>query len=97
MIPDAKGERFRPFDPVTRAEAISIAVNALTTQQISEQKAQDIISKSYEDYTQMPAWFLIAAGKAQLLDLIIVMPGNEGKLEQTDLQTEQKLLQSFIK
>ena len=29
----------------------------------------------------MPAWFLIAAGKAQLLDLIIVMPGNEGKLE----------------
>ena len=29
----------------------------------------------------MPAWFLIAAGKAQLLDLIVVMPGNEGRLE----------------
>jgi len=56
-------------------------VNALTTSQISEQRAQDIIAKSYEDYTQMPAWFLISAAKAQLLDLVIVMPGNEGKLE----------------
>ena len=81
LIPDAEGQRFRPYESVTRAEAITIAVNALTTQQISEQRAQDIIQKSYEDYTQMPAWFLIAAGKAQLLDLIIVMPGNEGKLE----------------
>ena len=81
LIPDADGQRFRPYESVTRAEAITIAVNALTTQQISEQRAQDIIAKSYEDYTQMPAWFLIAAGKAQLLDLIIVMPGNEGKLE----------------
>ena len=81
LIPDAKDEQFRPYDSVTRAEAITIAVNALTTQQISEQRAQSIIAKSYEDYTQMPAWFLIAAGKAELLDLIIVMPGNEGKLE----------------
>ena len=81
LIPDADGQRFRPYESVTRAEAISIAVNALTTSQISEQRAKDIISKSYEDYTQMPAWFLISAAKAQLLDLIIVMPGNEGKLE----------------
>lgn len=81
LIPDAKDERYRPYDSVTRAEAISIAVNALTTQQISEQKAQDIISKSYEDYTQLPAWFLISAAKAQVLDLVVVMPGHEGQLE----------------
>lgn len=81
LIPDAKDTDFRPYDSVTRAEAITIAVNALTTSQISEQRAQDIIAKSYEDYTQMPAWFLISAAKAQLLDLVIVMPGNEGKLE----------------
>ena len=81
LIPDADGQRFRPYESVTRAEAIAIAGNALTTSQISEQRAKDIISKSYEDYTQMPAWFLISAAKAQLLDLIIVMPGNEGKLE----------------
>ena len=68
LIPDSNGESYRPFDSVTRAEAINIAVNALTTNQISQQKADDIISKSYEDYTQMPAWFLMAAAKAHILD-----------------------------
>ena len=81
LIPDSKGESYRPFDSVTRAEAINIAVNALTTNQISQQKADDIISKSYEDYTQMPAWFLMAAAKAHILDLVVVMPGHEGKME----------------
>ncbi len=81
LIPDSKGENYRPFDSVTRAEAINIAVNALTTQQISEQKAQDIISKTYTDYELMPAWFLMAAAKAQVLDLVVTMPGHEGKLE----------------
>ncbi len=81
LIPDAKGESYRPFDSVTRAEAINIAVNALTTNQISQQKADDIISKAYDDYTQMPAWFLMAAAKAHVLDLVVVMPGHEGKME----------------
>ena len=81
LIPDAKGESYRPFDSVTRAEAINIAVNALTTNQISQEKADDIIAKSYEDYTQMPAWFLMAAAKAHILDLVVVMPGHEGKIE----------------
>ena len=81
LIPNGRGDRFRPYDPVTRAEAISIAVNALTTQQISEQKAQSIIAKSYEDYTQLPAWFLMSAAKSQLLDLDVIIPGHEGKME----------------
>ena len=81
LIPDSKGENYRPFDSVTRAEAINIAVNALTTQQISEQKAQEIIEKTYTDYELMPAWFLMAAAKAEVLDLVVVMPGHEGKME----------------
>ena len=81
LIPDAKGTSYRPFDSVTRAEAINIAVNALTTNQISQQKANDIISKSYDDYEQLPAWFLMAAAKAHVLDLVVVMPGREGKME----------------
>lgn len=81
LIPNGRGTEFRPYDPVTRAEAITIAVNALTTTQISEQKAQSIISKSYEDYTQLPAWFLMAAAKSQLLDLDVITPGHEGKME----------------
>lgn len=81
LIPDAKGESYRPFDSVTRAEAINIAVNALTTNQISQEKAEDIVSKAYDDYTQMPAWYLMAAAKAHILDLVVVMPGREGKME----------------
>ena len=81
LIPDGRGERFRPYDPITRAEAITIAVNALTTSQISEQKAQSVISKSYEDYTQLPAWFLMSAAKAKLLDLDVIVPGREGRMD----------------
>ena len=81
LIPDGRGERFRPYDPITRAEAITIAVNALTTSQISEQKAQSVISKSYEDYTQLPAWFLMSAAKAKLLDLDVIVPGREGYMD----------------
>ena len=81
LIPDSKGENYRPYDSVTRAEAINIAVNALTTNEISQQKANDIVSKAYEDYTQLPAWFLMAAAKSHVLDLDVVMPGHEGKME----------------
>ena len=81
LIPNGRGADFRPYDPVTRAEATTIAVNAITTSQVSEQRAQNIISKSYEDYTQLPAWFLVSAAKAELLDLNVVAPGHEGKLE----------------
>ena len=81
LIPDAKGESFRPFDPVTRAEAITLAVNALTTKEISKERANDVVAKAYDDYTALPAWFLMSAAKSHLLDLDVVMPGHEGKME----------------
>ncbi len=81
LIPDSKGEAYRPFDPVTRAEAISLAVNAIASNPVSEQKATDICNKAYKDATQMPAWFLIAASKAHLLNLDVQIPGHEGAIE----------------
>ena len=97
LIPDAKGESYRPFDSVTRAEAINIAVNALTTNQISQQKADDIIAKSYEDYEQLPAWFLMAAAKAHVLNLVVVMPGHEGKMEATRPANRAEVAQILYK
>ena len=97
LIPDAKGESYRPFDSVTRAEALNIAVNALTTNQISQQKADDIIAKSYEDYEQLPAWFLMAAAKAHILDLVVVMPGHEGKMEATRPANRAEVAQILYK
>ena len=42
-----EGEAFRPDDTVTRAESITVAVNALTTEQISNIKAKEDLSAVY--------------------------------------------------
>lgn len=67
-------EKFRPEDPVSRAEAINIAVNSLTTEQISAQKAHDVLEKKYKDVNDIPEWFIVAAGKAEILDMFASIP-----------------------
>lgn len=67
-------EQFRPEDPVSRAEALSIAVNSLTTEQISRQKAIDVLSKKYKDTSNIPEDFIITAGKAEILDMVVSIP-----------------------
>lgn len=67
------GEPFRPDDTVTRAESITVAVNALTTEQISEAKAKEVLSK-YADAASVPESFLIPAGKSEILNMLVVMP-----------------------
>ncbi len=81
LMSDSKGEAYRPFDPVTRAEAIGLAVNAIASSPISEQRATDVCNKAYKDVTQMPAWFLMSAAKAHLLNLDVQIPEHEGTIE----------------
>lgn len=69
-----EGELFRPDDSVSRAESLSVAVNALTTEQISVQKAQEVLAKRYIDTHTIPEWFIIPAGKAEILGMMVVMP-----------------------
>ena len=71
---NSDSENFRPEDPVSRSEAISIAVNSLTTEQISATKAKEVLSKKYKDVDNIPADFLITAGKAEILDMISSKP-----------------------
>lgn len=71
---DKDSENFRPEDPVSRGEAIKIAVNSLTTEQISAQKAKDVLKKKYVDYETISNEFLISAGKAEILDMIASTP-----------------------
>ena len=80
---DKDSENFRPEDPVSRAEAISIAVNSLTTEQISSQKARDVLSRKYTDINDIPDWFIITAGKAEILDMIATMPERKGYMDTT--------------
>ncbi len=77
---DKDSEKFRPEDSVSRAETITIAVNALTTEQISEQKAKDIL-KPYKDFDDIPSDFVITAGKAEILNMITVEPERKGYLD----------------
>ncbi|CCY24302.1 s-layer domain-containing protein [Brachyspira sp. CAG:484] len=72
------GEPFRPDDTVTRAESMTVAVNALTTEQISAQKAKEVLSRKYADADKIPEEFIIPAGKAEILDMLVVMP-SDGK------------------
>ena len=79
-----EGQPFRPADTVTRAESISVAVNALTTEQISSMKAKEVLSKKYADVNEVPEWFLIPAGKAEILDMLVVAPSaNKARIEAT--------------
>ncbi len=71
------GEPFRPDDTVTRAESISVAVNALTTEQISNLKAKEVLSKRFTDVNEVPEWFLIPAGKAEILNMLVTIPSED--------------------
>lgn len=87
---DKTTEQFRPEDSVSRAETISIAVNALTTEQISEQKAKDIL-KHYKDASDVSSDFLIAAGKAEILNMITVEPNRNGYLDSNRAATRAEV------
>ena len=74
---------FRPDDSVSRAESISMAVNALTTQEITDIKAVEVL-KQYSDLASVPASFLISAGKAEILNMLVTIPSeNSKKIEAT--------------
>ena len=69
-----EGGTFRPDDTVTRAESITVAVNALTTEEISTLKAKEVLSKKYADLDEVPESFVIPAGKAEILDMLVTIP-----------------------
>lgn len=74
-----KGEPFRPDDNVSRAESITVAVNALTTEQISSLKAMEVLSKKYSDTDVIPESFVIPAGKAEILNMLVTIPSGDVK------------------
>lgn len=65
---------FNPNQPIIRAHAITIAVNALKIQPITKKKALAILEYKYQDTFSLPDWFLTSAGKAELLDLLAIDP-----------------------
>lgn len=81
---DDKNQNFRPDDSVSRAESITVAVNALTTETISPYKAKEVLSKKYSDVDSIPEYFVIPAGKAEILDMLVTIPSSDkAKIEAT--------------
>lgn len=76
-----EGDVFRPDDTVTRGEALTVAVNALTTEQISLEKAKEILSKKYTDVLVIPEEFILPSGKAEILSMLVVMPSATDKID----------------
>ena len=75
---EKENDIFRPEDSVSRAESLSVAVNALTTETISSAKSKEVLSQKYSDTNTIPEWFLIPAGKAEILGMIVNAPSVKG-------------------
>lgn len=71
---------FKPNEFVTRMEALNIILNALAPQNMDKDEAKHFVS-IYSDYSEIPDWALIAAGKCQMLGLVYNLPGHETTLE----------------
>ena len=82
---------FNPYGTVSRGHAISTIVNALTTETISNAKALEILENSYDDYTEIPDWLIIAAGKAEALGMVVKEPGEEGVINANRPATRAEL------
>ncbi len=71
---------FYPSDKVTRAQVISVVMNSLSTNDITQEQAIEILSK-YPDAGDVPAWALLKTAKAVQNGLMYNTPGHEHTLE----------------
>ena len=84
------GQKFRPDDNVSHEEAVTVIVNALTTADITPQKAKEVLRK-YTDLNTVSDEFLIAAGKAEILDMNVHVPGEAYKLKAKEPATRAEI------
>ena len=76
----SNAERFRPYDSVSREEAIMVAANALSDKNISFAKAQEILKAKYADVNTLSNNAIIKYGKAEIFGLISTSPYEDGTL-----------------
>ena len=88
---------FNPSGTVARGHILSTVVNALTTESISNQKAKDILENSYDDYDQLPDWLIIAAGKAEILGMVVKEPGEDNYINANRPATRAELAAFVVK
>lgn len=68
---------FLPEETVSRAQVISIVVNALSLPDITPDEARKILQESYSDYDSVPDWIIVQAGKAESLGILVKSSKNQ--------------------
>ncbi len=91
LIEETDDNKFRPEDSVTRAECLEIVINSLTTDELSYEQAKEILEKKYIDTHTIPEWFIIKAGKAEVLGIVVTIPGNEAQMFATKPATRAEI------
>lgn len=71
---------FKPNDFVKRAEVISVIMNSLSLEELTNQDAIQTL-QDYKDTNLTPEWALVKTAQAKKMDMIVIMPGREGYIE----------------
>ena len=81
ILKPASDSYFYPDDYVTRSEVITFLVNILKTEDISKKDAIIALQNAYDDFDDIPDWFKVTAGKAEVLNVIAKEPPRERYLD----------------
>ena len=72
---------FYPNELVTRSEIITFLVNILKTEHITKKEAILALQNTYIDFDDIPDWFKVTAGKAEVINVIAKEPPREQYLD----------------
>ena len=76
---------------------LSTIVNALTTETVSDRKAKEVLENRFADYKDIPDWLIIAAGKAEMLGMVVTEPGEENYINANRPATRAELAAFIVK
>ncbi len=96
IVKKSKDNRFYPQDSVTRGHAIEFVINSLSTDDITEKQAREALKK-YTDYKNVEEWIRIKAGKAEVLNIVVKVPGKENVIETQRPATRAELAVFLVK
>ncbi len=91
IIKPADNSHFYPEDYVTRSEIITFLVNILKSEDITKQEAITALQNAYTDFDDIPDWFKVTAGKAEVLNVIAKEPPRENYLDYDKYVTRAQL------
>ena len=81
ILKPASESYFYPNDYITRSDIITFLVNILKSEQITKKEAITALQNNYLDFDDIPDWFKVTAGKAEVLGVIAKEPPREKYLD----------------